>query len=323
MHTNLSSALHNWIPYKLSVLDGMPYCYWLYTGYQRYTAPFFDETISQCRSLPENSSPYRSISSLDVLPAWGAAIETTPPAAFIFHVSRCGSTLIAQLLGLDEQHIVLAETPFLDQLLRLPYQQDNIDTSLIASAIPAAVQLYGYKRRGDEKHLFIKTDSWHFCFYRQLRQLFPAVPFVLLYRSPAEVIRSQRRRRGMQSVQGVIEPALFGFDKQAIAALSLDDYMAKVLEYYFTTMLAITGSDPLALLVNYHEPVLEIMQKIAAFTGLTLRESDLQAMQERSRYHAKYPEQVFQEPVSAAPLPDSIFPVMDLYNRLEAIRKGL
>lgn len=323
MATPVSSALRNWIPYKLSILDGAPHCYWLYTGHQPYTAPFFDETISQCKSLPENSSPYKSISTLDMLPSWGTAMDAAPPTAFIFHVSRCGSTLIAQLLGLSEEHIVLAETPFLDQLLRLPYQQSNIDTTLIARALPAALQLYGQKRRSDEKRLFIKADSWHFCFYRQLRQLFPTVPFILLYRSPDQVVQSQRRRRGMQSVQGVVEPELFGFDKDAIAACSLDDYMIKVLEYYFTTMLEITGHDPHSLLVSYHEPVLQIMQKIAAFTGITLQESDLQVMQERSRYHAKYPGQVFQEPASTTPLPDSILPVMELYKQLEAIRSRL
>ena len=321
MHT--SAAIHNWIPYKLSVLNGSPHCYWLYTGNEPYTAPFFDETISRCMHLPQNSHRFKSLSSLDILPAWAAHTTSVPPTAFIFHVSRCGSTLIAQLLGLHEQHIVLAETPFVDALLRLPYQYKETDRELIMQAIPAAIQLYGRKRRGDETHLFIKTDSWHLCFYQQLRQLYPSVPFILLYRSPDEVIRSQRRRRGMQAVQGIVEPDIFGFDKTEIMDWPLDDYMAKVLERYFTIILEITSRDPLSLLVNYNEPVLFNMQKIAAFTGVTFSDNELLRMQERSCYHAKYPEQVFQEPAGESAMPDSVQPVMELYSKVEELRTGL
>jgi hypothetical protein len=322
MQDSLSAALHNWIPYKLSMVDNIPHSYWLYTGNHRYTAPFFDETISECKSLPENSNPFRALSSLDILPSWSAALDAVPPTAFIFHVSRCGSTLLAQLLGLHEQHIVLAETPFLDELLRLPFKDKSADAALIQEALPAAIRLYGQKRRGDEKHLFIKADSWHLCFYRQLRALYPTVPFILLYRSPDEVILSQRRRRGMQSVQGIIEPEIFGFDTEAIKYDTLDDYMVKVLECYFTIMLKITQEDPHSMLVNYKEPILSTMQQIATFTGIAIGKNELEQMKERSRYHAKYPDQVFQEPASTEPLPASLLRVTNLYNQIEGLRKS-
>ncbi|WP_315819684.1 hypothetical protein [Paraflavitalea speifideaquila] len=262
------------------------------------------------------------MSSLDILPVWADAVDAAPPAAFIFHVSRCGSTLLAQLLGLNEAHIVLAETPFLDELLRLPFQNKNVDGALLSRVFPAALQLYGQKRKGIEKHLFIKADSWHLCFYQQLRALYPTVPFILLYRKPGEVIHSQRRQRGMQSVQHVVEPEIFGFDRQVIDQYSLDEYMALVLERYFTIMLAISSVDAHSLLVNYNEPILDTMQKIAGMTGIILGEKELQQMEERSRFHAKYPNQVFQEPLDQEPMPDNLLPVMDLYDQVEARRKS-
>lgn len=324
MDTQLASALLNWIPYKLSISDGSPHCHWLYTGGQSYTAPFFDETISGCMSLPENSTGFKSVSSVDVLSLWADELPAAGPSAFIFHVSRCGSTLIAQLLGLREQHIVLAETPFIDQLLRFPYEHRDSGGSLLSpQALPAAIQLYGRIRRGDESHLFIKTDSWHLCFYEQLRVLYPGVPFILLYRSPDEVLRSQRRRRGMQAVQGIIEPEIFGFDRNVINNWPLDVYMCKVLERYFTIMLEMANRDPHVLLVNYSEPVLSIMERIAGFSGFSIDDHELQLMQERSRYHAKYPGQVFKEPADEGDLPDALQPVMELYHLLEARRIAL
>jgi hypothetical protein len=320
MLSPVATALQNWIPYRLSVQQSMPYCHWLYTGDKLYNDPFFDDTIARCKSLPQNSQAFRSGSTVDILPQWAAQVEAAPPAAFIFHVSRCGSTLFAQLLGLQEQHIVLAEVPFIDQLLRLPYQHKEVDTDLLQQAIPAVFRLYGHKRRGIETHLFVKTDSWHLCFYRQLRQLYPTIPFMLLYRSPDEVIQSHRRQRGMQAVQGVIEPAIFGFNQEDIQHYSLDEYMAKVLEHYFILMQEIAATDANIMLVNYEEPVMNVMQRIAALTGITISEVEARQMEQRSHYHAKHPGQVFQEPKIAEALPGYLLPVMELYQQIEEKR---
>jgi hypothetical protein len=316
----VAASLKDWIPYRLFVQQGIPSCYWLYTGDNRYDDPFFDDTIARCRSLPFNSKPFKISSTVDLLPQWAAQVPSAAPAAFIFHVSRCGSTLIAQLLGLQPQNIVLAEVPFIDQLLRLPYQQKEADTALLQEALLATLQLYGHQRTGGETNLFIKTDSWHLCFYRQLRQLFPTVPFVLLYRSPDEVLRSQRRQRGKQAVQGVLEPDIFGFDEAEIVQYSLDEYMTKVLERYFNLMLEIASADKYTLLVNYKEPIMEVMDRVATFAGITILSEEKVLMEERSRYHAKHPEQVFAEPVAIEALPNYLLPVMELYRQLEGER---
>lgn len=316
-------ALANWIPYKLSLRDENPQCYWMYTGDTRYTAPFFDETINECLGLRENSAAFRSMSSLNMLEPWSATLDTVSPSAFIFHVSRCGSTLISQLLGIPQQHIVLAEVPFFDALLRSPYSKRPIDAALLPILLNSALRLYGQVRRGDETHLFIKCDSWHLCFYRQLRQLYPEVPFILLYRSPDEVIQSQRRQRGMQSVQGVVEPGVFGFEESYIQQLSLDDYMALVLERYFQIMLEVAQDDKNMVLVNYGEPILSIIDKIAAVSGVTITPAYRQQMEERSKFHAKYPDQVFREPAATEPLPASVQRVMAFYEQLDALRLKL
>ncbi|WP_276480698.1 hypothetical protein [Paraflavitalea pollutisoli] len=320
MQTIVSDAIASWIPYKLFKQDELLYCRWLYTGDRRFTEPFFDETETVCLSYPENAGRHRAVGSLDILPEWSAAMDATEPSAFIFHVSRCGSTLIAQLLGMPEQHIVLAEVPFFDDLLRAHYRGQATDEGLANTLLPAAMRLYGQRRRGDESHLFIKTDSWHLCFYQQLRQLYPSVPFVLLYRSPDEVIRSQRRRRGMQSVPSIIEPAVFGFDAAIGGGLSLDDYMVSVLHCYFTIMLEVVQTDQPVLLVNYNEPIMDIMERVAQASQLTLSASYREQIVERSRYHAKYPDQVFQEPVEDDPLPQGLEPVMEMYRQLDQLR---
>src|SRR5258705_13622399 len=110
MSESIASAIKNWIPYRLFEEGGENYCRWLYLGDEKITEPFFEETIGKCRVLPENSRWLtRCVSSLEVLPEWAQQVETISPTAFIFHISRCGSTLVSQLLGLQPVNIVLSE----------------------------------------------------------------------------------------------------------------------------------------------------------------------------------------------------------------------
>jgi hypothetical protein len=258
------------------------------------------------------------VSSAAILPEWAKQIEAVSPTAFIFHISRCGSTLVSQLLGLQPAHIVLSEVPFFDELLRWGNKNNEMQAAL--PLLNAAINLYGAKRNGESTRLFIKTDSWHVHFYKQLRELYPQTPFILLYRKPDEVIRSQQKKRGMQSIPGLLEPEIFGFNKNEILKPGLDEYMARVIEYYLQAFVQILNTDKLALPVNYNEGALAIVKKVAAFTGITISEKEIAAMRQRSTFHAKYPEQIFAEaPIQESP-PAYLNRSFALYKELEKIR---
>jgi hypothetical protein len=317
MGSSIQQAIKDWIPYKLVTVNDTVCCRWLYLGDTAFTAPFFDETISHCRSLPQNSKLISSLSSPAVLPEWAAQMDSVSPTAIIFHISRCGSTLVSQLLALQSANIVLSEVPFFDELLRPGKEDDTADANAL---LKAAVQLYGAKRQEKSEHLFIKADSWHIHFYKQLRQLYPAIPFVLLYRKPDEVLRSQQKNRGMQAVPGVLEPEIFGFDKDEILKIGLDEYMAKVIDSYLLAFTKILAADQLAIPVNYNEGAIAIVNKIAAATGIIISDKEMNAMQDRAGFHAKYPGQVFAEPAIQQQVPQYLEKSFELYEAVEKIR---
>jgi hypothetical protein len=322
MNDSIATALRNWIPYKLTTDGGRDICRWLYLGDKAFTEPFFDETISARQKLPENSAWLKVVSSLDILPHWAAELEAVPPTAIIFHVSRCGSTLVSQLLSQQAGNIVLSEVPFLDALLRQGKKQDAMAGYL--PLLRAAVSLYGAKRLADQRYLFIKTDSWHIQFYQELRQLYPDTPFVLLYRRPDEVLYSQQKNRGMHAVPGVVEPDIFGFGADALLHTDLDLYMAKVLTVYFQRFAAVLAADGNTLAVNYQEGILPIVQKIAAFTGMPISDTEREGMEERTGFHAKFPGQVFAEPGREVPPPAYLDAAFYWYNQVEELRlKGV
>jgi hypothetical protein len=116
-----SSALSKWLPYKLFYYQNQILCRWMYAGEKTFTEPFFDETVLKCLSHPYNSNPFKSVADVQLLHQWSHSIDYIKPTAFIFHVSRCGSTLLSQLLSLSAQNIVLSEVPFLDDIIAIAF----------------------------------------------------------------------------------------------------------------------------------------------------------------------------------------------------------
>lgn len=303
------------IPFKLDTNGETPLCHWVIVDDDKTDAPFFDEAISFSRHRPENSKRVKCVSDVDILREWSGGIDSIAPTAIIFHVSRCGSTLASQLLGLSEENISLSEVPFLDQLLRWTYDNNKIDYS----GYDNALSFYAVKTNAAQKRLFIKADSWHMFFYDQLRALYPSTPFILLYRHPAEVIRSQQKLRGMQAIPALIDPKLFGFE-EAVRELPLDHYMAKLLEKYYSQFIQIAGSDPLATLINYEQGATAMIDTIASVINMPIDAEYRKKINERCGYHAKYPEQAFAEEAPRPVLPQWCDAAIDLYARLDEMR---
>lgn len=320
MSNILVPAIRNWIPYNLKLKEGSYTCGWLDMNDKEYTEPFFAETILKCKSFTNNSKAERPLSDISILPEWAADVNVIEPTVFIFHISRCGSTLISQALGINDEHIVLAEVPFIDELLRLsdsncwPGQTDP------KTILKAAFGLYGQNRNGKKKHLFVKTDSWHIYFLPLLRQLYPDVPFVLLYRKPDEVIRSQQKKRGIQAIPGLISDHILGIS--STEEFNLDMHMAGVISSFLTSFIRIAQEDKLTLPVNYNEGVENIVKRIAEFTGIELNGEDLYQIRQRSRFDAKEPDKVFAEETLVAAVPDYLQPAFELYDEMEKLRNA-
>lgn len=312
--------LHNWIPYKLIITNGAPLIQWLYTEGQSFDEPFFDESISSCLSHPYNSSRYKCISSPESLIEWAETMPPVIPAAFIFHVSRCGSTLLSQLIGADEKYVTLSEVPLFDTFLRLHYTL-NVSDELRKKLLAAAIKFTAADRTGAEQLVFIKADSWHISYSDIYRELFPSTPFILLYRSPDEVIRSHQNLRGMQAVPGLIEPEVFGFSNEEIAHYNLDEYTAAVLANYFSAFEQLHERDPRTLLLDYKQGVLPMLEAIGKHLRISWTEGHLLKMKERSGFHSKRPEQVFSEERLKTETPLYQQKALELYARLDNMRR--
>jgi hypothetical protein len=307
----LSSAVapEHWIPERLLPVDENVVCEWLDIGDLRFTDPFFEMTLARRR----RDRPARRTSTLQQMYDESEALTPLAPSAFIFHVSRCGSTLLAQLFGCDEGAVVLSEVPLLDELLRsnLP-ERERLFT--------AALRLLSRRRSGREERLFVKTDAWHIFYAATLRRLYPDTPFILLYRSPEAVLDSHARARGMHMVPGLLERAPFtvAYDP---ARLTLDQYAAAVLERYYQAMLAVAAADARAALVSYDEGFPAVFERLAAWLGLPLPDGLKRRVLDRCAYDGKNPRVTFSSPSRPLALDVNIVALQQLSDRLEDMRR--
>ena len=311
--------LKSWIPAKLITEEMGILCRWMYVGNKEFTEPFFDDTIRVCRQFPENKSLFKSTSVFEMLAPWSIHLQSIPPTAFIFHVSRCGSTLLSQMLALDQRNIVLSEVPFLDEVLRLPFSQNGTTTEEADHYFSDALQFYGRQKEAGKSKVFVKLDSWHLFFYHRIRKLYPSIPFIILYRSPADIIRSQQRSRGMQSVPGILEKEIFGFTEEEFTT-DLDLHMCRVLEKYFAAILGIIKTDENFLLFNYDEGMTSILERVLLHLGIHPEAGYREKVNERVTFDGKRPAFFYQAEEAAPNDGSHLQKSMDLYKQVEEER---
>ncbi len=309
--------LKNWIPYKIDFLHKPIICEWRFVSDKKFIEPFFQETTTKCSIYDENRKHFKSSTSIESLIEFADNQAFIEPTAFIFHVSRCGSTLLAQLFSLDEQNIVISEAPIFDEVLReIHFKNPDVSEQKIDESLKAVVKFLGQKRTGKEQNFLIKLDSWHILYYEKLRKLYPGTPFIFSFRRPDEVIRSQVKDSGMHASPGVIQPEVFDFTLEGILKLERPVYVAKVLEKYFERYLEIEEKDKNVIFINYAEGILTSLDKIEHFLKLKIEPSLKQKMVERTQFHSKNPNTIFEEKPLEDELPEYQKNVFTMYEKL-------
>ena len=104
-----------------------------------------------------------------------------PPAGLIFHVARCGSTLISQILKRCGDVVVYAEPLPINEILLPPQPWPRADVVAALRTVGAALA------RHAGRPYVLKFSSWNTLYCDVLAEAFPQSPWALCLRDPAEV----------------------------------------------------------------------------------------------------------------------------------------
>lgn len=259
---------------------------WLHFAGEPLDRPFFEEACARVAYRPFNRL-FRRHTPLDNF------VDEAPeppnrPDGFIFHMSRCGSTLVSRMLGAPERYGSVSEASPIDQMVQLPGIFPDTPHDTHVAALRAIVSAYG---QGSPARWFVKLDSWHTAALPLFRQAFPDVPWIFLHRDPVEVIVSQLRMRGQQTVPGLAPAALLGLGPQH-GALKPAEFIAHVLDRTCRAVLdhwSLGGG----LLVDYRELPEALFTRILPHFGVPPDAAAGAAMDIASRQDAKAPEKRF------------------------------
>jgi hypothetical protein len=247
------------------------------------------------------------------------------PTGFIFHMSRCGSTLISQMLAASSRHIVISEAEPIDTVVQARRARPDLSEEEHIAMLRSVVGAFGQMRSGEEQHFFVKLDSWHAMALPLFRRAFPSTPWIFLYREPVEILVSQSRKRGMHMVPGLLGDV---FDPKPSEVMTAPEaYGGHVLARVGESVLRdyVPGS---SLLVNYTGLPEAVWTDVLPHFGVHCSAIDRAAMAEVCQYDAKNPELPFandsvaKRDAATPAVLDAADKLSPLHARLEALRLG-
>jgi hypothetical protein len=275
----------DWTPARIFENESGFFVDWFYLGRQRLTEPFYDDTLELRLREPFNllfqrRTPFAFLVEL---------YEKSPgiaPNGFIFHISRCGSTLVSRMLAALEKNIVVSEASVTDKLIRAENLPDEKKAFMLRRLFSALAQ----KRFPAEENFFVKFDSWSVLDLPLIERAFPKTPWVFLYRDPVEVIVSNMREPGMQMIPAAIGKIFPGMDLYEILQFSTEERFARTIAAFCRTALEHSGGGKF---VNYTQLPEAVTDGIGRRFGLSLNSEEIEKMRAGAKFHAKRPQQEF------------------------------
>lgn len=179
---------------RISLFGSKPTISWQEMSVSDLVEPFFNQTVKRMQN-PQ----------LDLDIGESLCVPLTPiiePTCFIFHLGRCGSTLLSNMLKQLDDTVVISEPGPINSCLLSPsfWQQHFPDDHWIQardSILKTVVQSYSqlasaYGSPGSR--YYIKFTSWNLASLSIFQRLWPSVPIVFIYRNPLEVLLSYLRK---------------------------------------------------------------------------------------------------------------------------------
>ncbi|AEB56767.1 sulfotransferase family protein [Ectopseudomonas mendocina] len=285
---NTEQDFSGWLPIRAWLQNGEWRLDWCWFGEQRLARPFFRDDVDQALRLPFNQA-FRRETGLQALLDWQAESPGLPPTALIFHASRCGSTLMAQMLATLDDNIVLSEPAPLDNLLRA-HRLTPEAAPRQPAWLSALLSAYGQRRQGNEQRLFIKLDAWSVFEAPLLLALYPEVPRVFLYRDPLEIVVSQLRQPGMHRVPGFLGPSALDLPAEEALRMTPAEYTSRTVGAILRQGLALCQQHG-AVAVNYQELPDACWGRLASV--FAVHDTHLPRLRETAGFDAKQPSQSF------------------------------
>lgn len=166
---------------------------WLDVGGDPFKEWKFRHTIQNLMKHQKDSICFTT--DLKVLTMMDSILQDSlAPEGFVFHASKCGSTLMSKALTQPERHLVISEaTPLHEnfwQVLTNDWHDAVELTDENLAMVRNLILAMGRRRRPNYAHYFVRFRSWNVAFAQVIQHAFPDTPRLFMYRNPMEILTS-------------------------------------------------------------------------------------------------------------------------------------
>ena len=282
------AELKGWVPIDAVVVDGRPGLAWLNFEGVELAEPFFQQTVERVKSEdPERREVFTEFDELVQLEKTFASVA---PTGFIFHSSRCGSTLLANACRALDGALVLSEPPAVDKLIArfiTDTDEHNTKEKLYSILLRGVVKALGQRRTGNERRLFVKFACCSVSQIERIQRLWPNVPWVFLYRDPIETIVSnlQHLPAWLQDDDHRVLASITETSTEAVAAMTIEELCARALGSFYA--IANRVANDRALLLNYNQLSLAEITNALNFFGVKPAAAEMETIARQSQTYSK------------------------------------
>jgi hypothetical protein len=279
--TCVTPNLKGWLPVDAAVVDERPGLVWMEMSGLELAEPFFQQTVERAR----RENRVERFTEFDVLLQLEKELDSVEPTGFIFHSSRCGSTLVANACRAVSNSIVLSEANAIDALVaRFITDADNpVKESLYSVFLRGVVHALAQRHTGQEQHLFIKFACCSFAQLERIKRIWPNVPWLFLYRDPIETIVSNMRD---------VPPWLIDNDRRILSSIigndsemSLEELCARTIGSLYSTAYKLANNN--SMLLNYNQLSVPVIARILNFFNVSVSSEEFETIARTSRVYSK------------------------------------
>ena len=273
------------MPVDAVVVDGRPGLTWMNMSDVELREPFFQQTVDRVR----DEEPWRGdlFTEFDALLQLDQFVPRVRPAGFIFHSSRCGSTLLANACRALDDSIVLSEANVIDKLVArfiTDAGDDPVKSSLYSVLLRAAVNALAYSDRVNEPRVFVKFSCCGVSQLQRITRIWPGVPWVFLYRDPVETIVSNMETlpAWLLDEDWRILAHITGTTPGAVSEMSLEELCARSIGSFYATAHGVANGN--CMLLNYNQlSVIDVLK----FFNVSPSAEELERITSGSRSYSK------------------------------------
>ncbi|HZN08639.1 MAG TPA: hypothetical protein VFB65_17720, partial [Pyrinomonadaceae bacterium] len=267
------------------VVDGRPGLTWMDMSDVELKEPFFQQTVDRVR----DEEPWRDaglFTQFDALLQLDQVLPRVQPSGFIFHSSRCGSTLVANVCRALDDAIVVSEANPIDKLVArfITDGGDPVKESLYSVLLRAVVNALAYRKSGNELRVFVKFSCCGVSQLERIRRIWPNVPWIFLYRDPVETIVSNMTTvpAWLLDEDHRILAHITGTTPAAVAEMSLEERCARSIGSFYSTAHGVANDH--GMLLNYNQIS---VTNILDFFNVSPSAEELERITSGSRVYSK------------------------------------